>query len=151
MKQLSFLFIALSAFMFFGSIIADKVFGIAPCELCLVQRYIWGSLLLISCIQKLYPKPFMNYLFLAILVISAGAALYHFSVQMEWLTSHCKADLRGSSMANFYDSLQKKSCKEVSWAIFGIPITLINFTISAAAAFIWAAYQKLEIFSFIRK
>lgn len=140
MKNIIYYFLFLSVIMFMGSIFADKMLEIEPCELCLVQRSIWISAFIFILLALFIENRILAYIIMSIFIVSALVAFYHFSVQMEWIESRCSADLRGSSKADFFEALDAVSCKEVTLSILGMPVTLINSIISSITACFWYSY-----------
>src|SRR5690242_1473076 len=62
--------------------------GLAPCELCLVQRWPWGAAIVISFVATMVGSrpalPWVALLLAAVFVASMGLALYHFGVEQHW-------------------------------------------------------------------
>src|ERR1700751_4436529 len=62
--------------------------GLAPCELCLAQRWPWAAAIAISLISLLFGNrsalPWVALLLSAVFAIGSGLAFYHVGVEKHW-------------------------------------------------------------------
>ncbi|GAB6051813.1 disulfide bond formation protein B [Magnetospira thiophila] len=114
---------------------AQYLFDLQPCILCLYQRIpfaVAGVLALIA--LRLHGGWASAPLYLAALafMVGAGIAGYHVGVEQHWWagTEGCTGEIHtGLSMQDLQAQLMAtplKRCDEITWAIFGISITLYN-------------------------
>lgn len=111
----------------FTSLIAEVIFDLAPCKLCLVQR-ISLFLLLIAVLptlsQSILGLVCTRILLAAICLISS----YHLAIQMGWITDPCilpKASIE--SVSDLKQLLQRApSCARIGFSIAGLPISGLN-------------------------
>ena len=117
------------------SLIAQYVYHLEPCILCLYQRIpfiITGFLAVLTLRLKgtSMLTPLIIILCGLVYVVGAGIAVYHLGVEQNWWLSECSdtmsetlnlQDLRASLMQK-----ADKSCSDVDWTLFGISITTYN-------------------------
>jgi disulfide bond formation protein DsbB len=126
--------------------VAQFVFHLKPCELCLWQRapyallILWSSAALFVTLH--FPKSTL--IFLAILTVfflaSAGTAFFHLGVEQHWwsLEQGCRVpELSGKTEAELLAEIlatPMAKCDEVTWSFLGLSITLWNTALSAVMA-----------------
>lgn len=117
------------------ALIAQYVYQLEPCILCLYQRIpfiITGFLAILALRLKDTSMLIPLIIILCGLVYVAGAAIagYHLGVEQQWWLSECSGtvsdtvnlqDLRASLMQK-----PEKSCNDVDWTLFGISIATYN-------------------------
>src|SRR6185437_10208448 len=138
-----FIFIA-SAIVLGAALMSQYWGGLAPCELCLKERWPWDAALAIAAIAFLLSGRVgtgLPALVLA-LIFTAGAALafYHVGVEQHWFAgpSSCTTNATG---AQSIDDLRKQLlatepvlCDQIQWSLFGISLAGWNLIASAAMA-----------------
>src|SRR5438094_7009844 len=72
-----------------GAALASQYWGgLAPCELCLVQRWPWEAAIVIAVIALLAGSrpalPWVALLLVLVFIVSAAAAFYHVGVEQHW-------------------------------------------------------------------
>ena len=127
----------ISAIALGSAYIAEYIYNLRPCTLCLYQRIPFAIIGVLSIIALL----FQDYVSLAFftgiagltLLSGAGIAIYHLGVEQHWWTS--AASCSGTapdqilSLSEFKDLLQQPSqvsCQETSWNLFGISMATYN-------------------------
>jgi disulfide bond formation protein DsbB len=131
--------------------------GLAPCELCLLERWPWWVAIAIAAASWLTGDrlaPQIPALLLAIVFfVGAGLGFYHLGVEQHWFAgpSACTA---GGAAATSVDTLraqllgkQAVMCDEVQWSLFGVSLAGCNMIASAimAAACVEAARRSRRV------
>ena len=158
-KNWNTLILITSIISIFTVLIAEFVFNLQPCELCLKQRHPYYFIIFISLLIFLVP---VSYKFLGYLLIQLSAiyglfyAIWHVGVENNFLNgpSGCSASLdiseNVSDLKQQILSKQVISCDEVIWSIFGFSAASINtlvllFIFIINAIYIYKYYgQKKE-------
>ncbi|MGD9979907.1 MAG: disulfide bond formation protein B [Hyphomonadaceae bacterium] len=146
-----------------GAMLAAAIFyfqnylGLAPCPLCLQQRYWhWGVIgvsVLALIVTRVRPA-WTGWAIVAIglaLLGSAAMGAYHVAVEQKWVVAQC--DVGGAvdpgdlSWDNIGDTLNLPRCDEIVWSLMGISMAGYNAIISlllALASFAVALSGKRE-------
>ncbi|MGO1120327.1 disulfide bond formation protein B [Rhodovibrionaceae bacterium A322] len=127
----------------FMALLSQYAFGLAPCVLCIYQRYGHGWALAFGLIAFLAParhRPLLVLLAIGGLLASAGIAGFHVGVEWKWWegTAECGSTLDlNASVADLKQALLAAPtvrCDEVPWSLFGISMAGYNLLYSLAAA-----------------
>ena len=123
--------------------VAEVVFGLEPCILCLYQRVpyaITGVLAVLALSARPGPVQAASVGICGV-VFAAGAviAFYHVGVEQHWWASPaCGGELStGLSLADMKAALsvsQPTACDEVDWTLFGFSMATYNVAASLALA-----------------
>lgn len=127
-----------------GALILAAVFGFqylggaAPCQLCIWQRYPYGVLIVLGLLGWFWrPRPMLALSVLALLV-GAGLAGYHFSVEEGWLAlpTGCVAGQGATSVEELRRMLSEAppACDQVLFTVFGWSLTVWNLIASLGLA-----------------
>ncbi len=147
---------ALSAGLLAGAHAFERIGGLAPCDLCLVQREVHWVILGLSVLALIAflktPVRGVTILFYAVLALafawSAGVAGHHAGVEYGWWEgpASCSAGAAAPgtvSAENLLESLQTQKnvvpCDKAAWTLAGISMAGYNFLISLAGslAILW--------------
>ena len=119
-----------------GAWLAQNVFGIQPCTLCLYQRYLYWAVLPVAGIAALLKYPGMHRLALGVvcllLLAELGVALFQVAVELRWvpLPEVCKAPaLAGQTIDELRQQLMAQphvACDKVQWQLFGVSMAGFN-------------------------
>jgi disulfide bond formation protein DsbB len=114
--------------------------GLAPCELCLVQRWPWAAAIVISLIVLLVgeraPLSWVALVFAVVFVIGVVLAFYHVGVEQHWFAgpTACTA---GSDSAMTLDQMKQQIlgtapvlCDRPAWTLFGVSLAGWNLLAS---------------------
>lgn len=136
--------------------LAQYGFGLAPCELCLWQRYAyWAAIACaigaISVARKSGQSGLLLGLAAGALVIGAGISLYHVGVEQKWWTGTgacVGASLGGLSGADLEAAIMNAPvtrCDEIAFEMFGISMAGYSGLYSLAVALFaaWGARNLL--------
>ncbi len=116
------------------------VMGFEPCYLCYKQRYIWYMIAFISLIACYHRRSFWVFILTLLYLASMGYALYHTGTLYDlWLgPNNCTnngsfnpSDLQNVDFSSISHLTYNPLCTSTDQKIFGIPIPLGNFLISA--------------------
>jgi disulfide bond formation protein DsbB len=114
--------------------------GLAPCELCLLQRWPWGIAITISLVAVLVgARPALPWVALVLAVVFAASvvfAFYHFGVEQKWFAgpSACTASATGAmtleQMKQQILGTAPVMCDRVQWSLFGVSLAGWNLLAS---------------------
>ena len=137
------------------ALLAQYAGGLAPCALCLYQRYAYGAAILFAAIAFLLrdrPGPLRVTVGLAglALLTSAGIALFHVGVEQHWWagSSACGGALDPNlSLDELRERLMSAPvvrCDEVPWSLFGL--SMAGYNVIYAGGFgllvLWLAFRR---------
>ena len=129
--------------------------GLAPCELCLVQRWPWAAAIAISLLSILFGNrpalPWVALLLTAVFVIGGGLAFYHVGVEKHWFAgpegctgAATAGDTVEALKAHILGQMPVR-CDEPAWSLGGISLAgwnLLASTVMAAGCL--AAFVQLR-------
>lgn len=127
--------------------------GLAPCHLCLLQRYPHAAAIAIGIVALLIPKALLHRLLplagaLATLT-TAGYGLYHTGVERHWWlgpTTCTSGSIGNVSAKDLLAQLQAAplvQCDVAAWSMWGLSMASWNMVASLLLTAIWlAAYRK---------
>lgn len=127
-----------------GALISQYAGGLAPCEMCMWQR--WPHLAAIGLAIAAYglrARPPLSVIFVALaalgIAISGGIGVFHAGVEYSWwqgLTA-CSTQMSGGSTQDILDSIMAAPltrCDVAPWSLFGISLAGYNALFSLGAA-----------------
>jgi disulfide bond formation protein DsbB len=114
--------------------------GLAPCELCLTERWPWDVAIVIAFVAAMVGSraalPWVALLLAAVFAIGSALAFYHVGVEQHWFAgpSACTA---AAGTPQTLDALkaqllhqQPVRCDEPAWKLFGISLAGWNLVAS---------------------
>jgi disulfide bond formation protein DsbB len=127
--------------------------GLAPCVLCIWQRYAHVGILVFAALALAAARPQWRAALLACCALAAvagaGIAFFHVGVEQHWWqgTAECGSTLRpAATIEELRAQLLAQPvvrCDEVAWSLFGISMAGYNVILSLAlAAFALAAAHR---------
>lgn len=129
--------------------------GLAPCPLCLLQRWPHAAVVALGLAAALVPVLPTGARRAILALIAAGFATtaaigaYHAGVEYGWLSgpTACTGTVMGDTVEELRRNLMAAApvrCDEVPWALFGISLAGYNALVSAALAGLagWAAIRR---------
>jgi disulfide bond formation protein DsbB len=132
--------LAASAAVLGAALLSQYWGGLAPCELCLLQRWPWGVAVVISFVATMVGSrpalPWMAALLAAVFAVSAAFAFYHVGVERHWFAgpSACSG---AATAADTVEALkaqilhqQPVRCDEVAWSLWGVSLAGWNLLAS---------------------
>jgi len=135
-----------SGAMAFGSLcaawIAQYVFDLAPCDLCIMQRWPYAVLILFSVVAYVVRESRMPYILTMLgmavsYAVGTGVAAFHTGVERHWWTynSDCTTNV---TSAESLDGLRAAilsapavRCDEIPWSFLGLSFANYNALFSA--------------------
>ncbi len=135
-----------SAALLLGAWGFQYVGGLAPCKMCIWQRYPHGVAVILGALAFAFPGvrplPLLGALAAA---TTAGIGFYHAGVEQGWWEgpSTCTSgDIDGLSAEELMDQIMSAPlvrCDDIPWEMFGISIAGWNGLISTGLVLIWIA------------
>jgi disulfide bond formation protein DsbB len=118
--------------------------GLAPCELCLLQRWPWRIAIVLAVAAWLagdrLPLSATALVFALVFFVSAGLGFYHLGVEQHWFAGPTACTATGPT-ATTVDELRRQLlaaplvlCDQVQWALFGVSLAGWNLIASLAMA-----------------
>ncbi len=119
--------------------------GLAPCELCLYQRWPYAVAIALSlaglvALRGRSARRRLTGLCAAAFAVGAGIAFYHAGVEQGWFAgpatcSGVGIDARSiEELKRLLEAAPVVRCDEIPWSMFGISLAGYNFIVSAALA-----------------
>lgn len=132
------------AFLSFGMLGAafwfEYVDGLAPCKMCIWQRWPHGGVVVMGLLSFTALRPSMLTHIAILFLLSTGLiGFYHAGVELEIFAGpdSCTASFGAQSLSEGLDSLLQTPlvrCDEVVWSLFGISMAGWNGIVSIATA-----------------
>jgi disulfide bond formation protein DsbB len=154
-RQAALLLLLASAALWGGALFFQYVVGLAPCELCLLQR--WPhKIVIVLALLALFAgdrasTPWLLALCGAVLAAGAAIAFYHAGVEQHWFAGPTACTGAPQSAATVEElkrqimGQQPVRCDRIAWSLFGISMAGWNFLASTAlAVFAFAAAAHLR-------
>ena len=151
--QITFL---ISLISIFSAYFIEYILGHQPCNLCLVERIPYGLSVFFLILNNILRKneKFIILLLILIFAFSLIISTYHFAIEQGFLEESAVCGLQNTSNIISKDELLKQlqlktiSCKDVTFRIFGFPLTTINIMISlflvTMSIKVFKNYEKLK-------
>ncbi len=146
MKPLNWTLLAAlgSAALLLGALFFQYVLGLAPCQLCIWQR--WPHLVAVvsGAVVWLVPSPVLIVFGAAAAATSGGIGVYHTGVERSWFEgpTGCSGsiDFANLTAAELLDQVMAAPvvrCDEVPWEMLGLSMASWNAVLSFALAGMW--------------
>jgi disulfide bond formation protein DsbB len=132
--------LAASAAVLGGALISQYWGGLAPCELCLMQRWPWAAAIAIAWIAMMVGgESLLSWLALvltAVFAVGGALALYHVGVEKHWFAGPT-ACTGAATAADTVEALKARilgqmpvRCDEPAWSLWGISLAGWNLLAS---------------------
>jgi disulfide bond formation protein DsbB len=132
--------LAASAAVLGSAFISQYWGGLAPCELCLLQRWPWAATIVISLIAITVGSrsalPWVALLLAAVFAVGSALALYHVGVEKHWFAGP-NACTGAATAADTVEALKARilgqapvRCDEPAWSVWGISLAGWNLLAS---------------------
>lgn len=125
--------------------------GLAPCEMCLWQRWPHGVAIVIGAVALAFPVAMVALSGALAMAVNAGISLLHTGVERGWwvLNLACSggADLSAMDITALLDpsiGAPIVLCTEVAWSMLGLSMASWNGLASLALAAIWIAAARAK-------
>ena len=134
-------FVLMASAVVLGTALLSQYWGgLAPCELCLLQRWPWAAAIAISLVALVAGgRPVLPWVALVLAVVfalSAIFAFYHVGVEQHWFAgpSACTASSGGAmtleDMKRQILGTAPVLCDRVQWSLFGVSLAGWNLLAS---------------------
>ena len=140
--------LAASAAVLGAALYSQYFGGLAPCELCLLQRGPWAAAITIAIVALFVGTPrSLPWVALGlglVFLVSSGFAFYHLGVEQHWFagpsacTSGSAAPATLEEMRQRILQAQVVRCDEPQWSLIGVSLAGWNLLASIAMAVICA-------------
>ncbi len=130
-----------SVFSLGAALIAEHVFGLLPCNLCIIQRWPFGIAAVLSVIGLLFMKKDLRVsatmvgLCAPVFLFNAVTAFYHTGVERHWWTSFlegCNAPDFSGDPADILKKITEAPivrCDEIPWADPILGLSMANYNV----------------------
>ena len=140
-RAIPLLVAAASAALLLGAYLSQHVGGLAPCPLCLIQRYphfaVFGLGLAAAVVAGGRARMALLALSGLALLVTAGYGVYHVGVEQGWFASSCAAPMSGGTIEDIRAQVMAAPltrCDEVPWSLIGVSLAGWNAIASVAVA-----------------
>jgi len=140
-----------SAAMLLGAFGFQYIGGLAPCHLCLLQRYPHGVAAVIGVLVALGITWSPLALFGALAALTtAGIGVYHTATERGWVqgpTDCTGFDISKMDPGQLMEAIKAAPlvrCDEVAWSMFGLSMASWNAVISVGLALVWLAALRRD-------
>jgi disulfide bond formation protein DsbB len=126
-----------------GAFAFQYIGGLAPCELCIWQRWPHAVAILIGIVALTTGKRILGYLGALAVLFGSGVALYHVGIEQKWWlgpTTCTSGSTEGLTTEQLLDQIMAAPlirCDEIAWEMLNISMAGWNGLISVALAAIW--------------
>lgn len=144
-KLLVILALAGSAALLAGAFAFQYVGGLAPCKLCLWQRWPHAAAVLVGLAALALPGRVLPLLGAAAALATSGIGLYHAGIEQHWwagpttCTSGPIAGLSSEDLLNQILAAPIVRCDEIAWSLAGLSMASWNAVLSLLLALVWVA------------
>jgi disulfide bond formation protein DsbB len=139
------IFVLVASTAVLGSALLSQYWGgLAPCELCLLQRWPWVAAMVIALIAIFIARrttlPWVTLLLAAVFAVGSALALYHIGVERHWFagpqacTGAATTATTVEELKAFLKTQQPIRCDEPAWSLWGISLAGWNLLASLLMA-----------------
>ncbi len=140
-----------SAALLAGAFAFQYIGGLAPCTLCLWQRWPHAAAVIIGLVALRFGGRILPLLGAAAAATTAGIAAFHVGVEQKWwegLRSCSAGSIEGISTADLLNPAvivaAPVRCDAVAWAMMGVSMAGWNMILSAMLVGIWLLAAKRQ-------
>jgi len=138
-----------SAAMLLGAFGFQYIGDMAPCKLCIWQRWPHGLAFAVGLLVFFVPNRWFYMLGALIVLFGAGVAFYHTGIEQHWwqgpttCTSQAVGGLSAEDLMSQIMNAPLVRCDEIPWSMFGLSMAAWNGVISLGFVGLWlAAFRK---------
>jgi disulfide bond formation protein DsbB len=134
-----------SAALLLGAFGFQYIGEMAPCKLCIWQRYPHGAAVVIGAVALAFPLLILPYLGALAALATAGVGAYHTGVERGWwegpstCTSGPIGNLSADELMQQIMSAPLVRCDDVPWEMLGLSMASWNAVASSVLALLWIA------------
>lgn len=133
-----------SALLLAGAFAFEHIGGMAPCQLCIYQRWPHGVAVLIGALALAFGGRLLPVLGALAALATAAVGVFHVGVEQKWwegLASCTASSLDGVSMSDLLNPDVTVGavirCDAIAWQMLGISMAGWNAILSVALALVW--------------
>ncbi|MEM6759207.1 MAG: disulfide bond formation protein B [Pseudomonadota bacterium] len=132
-----------SAALLLGAFAFQHLGGLAPCTMCIWQRYPHGAAIVIGAAALVLPMSSLVALAALAVLVTAGIGGFHVGVEQAWWDgpATCSAqDIGGLGTGDLFDQIMAAPlvrCDEIAWQFAGLSMAGWNMVASLALAGVW--------------
>jgi disulfide bond formation protein DsbB len=117
--------------------------GLAPCELCLTERWPWDVAIVISFVAAMTGSrsalPWVVLMLAGVFIVGSALASYHVGVEQHWFAGPSACTARGTpatieALKAQLSHQQPVRCDEPAWTLFGVSLAGWNLLASLIMA-----------------
>ncbi len=129
--------------MLLGAFAFQYLGGMAPCKLCIWQRWPHGLAFGVALLVLIWPNRWLYLLGTLIVLFGAGVAFYHTGVEQHWWqgpTTCSSQGIGGLSSEELMDQIMNAPlvrCDEIPWSMFGLSMAAWNGVASLGFVGLW--------------
>ncbi|MCT4369556.1 disulfide bond formation protein B [Yangia mangrovi] len=137
-----------SAAVLLGAIGSQYIGGLAPCHLCILQRWPHAAAVLIGALALAFRARILPLLGAAAALTTSGIGVYHTGVERGWWegpTTCTSGPIGGMSTDDLLNQIMNAPlvrCDEVAWQLFGLSMASWNALISLGLTLTWIAVWR---------
>lgn len=127
-----------------AALASQYVGGLAPCELCIWQRWPHLAAAVLGVAYLLAGRKALGWLAAAALVAGSAVAVYHVGVEQgvwegpQTCSGGALSELAGGSLLDFSQPVNVVRCDEVAWSWLSLSMAAWNALLSLMVAAMWA-------------
>lgn len=136
--------------MLLGAFGFQYIGGMAPCKLCLWQRWPHAAAIVIGIVAIFTRNRALPYLGALAALTTAGLGLYHTGIERHWWqgpTTCTSGSVEGIATSDLLDQILAApvvQCDQVAWEMFTLSMASWNMLASLALALIWIAAARRQ-------
>lgn len=138
-----------SAALLLGAFGFQYIGGLAPCALCLWQRWPHAAAVAFGAVGMAVPSPLVALLGAASAAATGGIGIYHTGVERGWWEgpTSCSGGgslggLSGADLLSTEGAVDIVRCTEVAWQMGGLSMASWNAVLSFALMAVWLAAAR---------
>lgn len=137
-----------SAALLLGAFGFQYIGELAPCKMCIWQRYPHAGAVGIGALAFLIPGAILPYLGALAALATSAIGAFHAGVEQGWwqgpttCTSAPIANLSGEELMNQIMSAPLVRCDEIPWQMFGLSMAGWNAVLSLVLVGLWVAAAR---------
>jgi len=137
-----------SAGLMIGALIFQYGFGMAPCKMCIWQRWPHVIAIVIGALIYFMPHRLLALLGGLVVFVGGGIGVYHAGVEQKWWEGPSDCTGTGLSLTdNLLDMTAPVNvvmCDVIPWSMFGVSMAGWNAIISFVLVYIWIRASKIR-------
>ena len=141
-----------SAALLAGAFAFQYIGGMAPCTLCIWQRWPHGAAVVIGVLALAFGGRILPVLGAAAVATSAAIAAFHVGVEQKWwegLASCTAGSIEGISTADLLNPdvlvAAPVRCDAIAWAMFGVSMAGWNMIASLILVAVWLMAARRDL------